>query len=119
MSSDDIAKEITASFPDTDEVIVTYLSGYLLYDPGEEEDVFEVTRSIMESVAGDRRETLENLMQRLSDLLQDQLRARKEKSETKLLKLDKVMNMSKNAISNPIAFSESVDVESINKGKYV
>jgi hypothetical protein len=35
------------------------------------------------------------------------------------LKLDKVMDMSKGAMSNTIALSEGVDLESINKGKCV
>ena len=61
----------------------------------------------------------------LSALLQGQL-TRRENAQTgpkllaKLQRLDKVLDMSKaGAISNTIAFSEGVDLESINKGKCV
>ena len=45
MSSEDIAEEIRASFPGTEEVIVQYLAGYLIDDAGEEEDVLQVAGS--------------------------------------------------------------------------
>ncbi|KAJ7924438.1 P-loop containing nucleoside triphosphate hydrolase protein [Mycena leptocephala] len=118
MSSEDIAEEIRESFPGTEEVIVQYLAGYLVDDAGEEEDVLQVAREILESVAGDRDDVLEKLMLRLGDLLEDQLNERlKNSAGPKLHKLDKVMDMSKAQISNTIALSEGVDLESINKGK--
>lgn len=120
MSSEDLAEEIRASFPGTEEVIVQYLSGYLVDDAGEEEDVLQVAHDVLKSIAGDRDDVLEKLMLKLGDLLEDQLRARlKNKSQPKLQKLDKVMDMSKSQLSNTIALSEGVDLESINKGKYV
>ncbi|KAJ7480075.1 P-loop containing nucleoside triphosphate hydrolase protein [Mycena galericulata] len=118
MSSEDIAEEIRESFPGTEEVIVQYLAGYLVDDAGEEEDVLRVARDILESVAGDRDDVLEKLMLRLGDLLEDQLNERlKNRAGPKLHKLDKVMDMSKGQMSNTIALSEGVDLESINKGK--
>ncbi|KAK0207977.1 P-loop containing nucleoside triphosphate hydrolase protein [Desarmillaria ectypa] len=118
MSSEDIAEEIREVFPDTEEVIVQYLSGYLVDDAGEEEDVLQVARTILESLSGGENDKLEKLMDRLGDLLEDQLNARlKNRSGPKLQKLDKVMDMSKAQMSNTIAFSEGVDLESINKGK--
>ena len=117
MSSGDIAEEIRASLPGTEEIIVQYLSGYLVDDAGEDEDVLRVARSLLESLAGDREDVLENLMSRLGDLLEEQLNARAKMTGPKLLKLDKVMDMSKVAMSNTIALSEGVDLESINKGK--
>ncbi|KAJ7674451.1 P-loop containing nucleoside triphosphate hydrolase protein [Mycena rosella] len=118
MSSEDIAEEIRESFPGTEEVIVQYLSGYLVDDAGEEEDVLQVAREILESVAGDRDVVLEKLMLRLGDLLADQLNERiKNMAGPKLHKLDKIMDMSKAQMSNTIALSEGVDLESINKGK--
>ncbi|KAG7450763.1 ATP-dependent transporter [Guyanagaster necrorhizus] len=118
MSSEDIAEEIRDVFPDTEEVIVQYLSGYLVDDAGEEEDVLQVARTILESLSGGEDDKLEKLMDRLGDLLEDQLNARlKNRSGPKLQKLDKVMDMSKAQMSNTIAFSEGVDLESINKGK--
>uniref|UniRef100_A0A0W0FG45 ABC transporter domain-containing protein n=1 Tax=Moniliophthora roreri TaxID=221103 RepID=A0A0W0FG45_MONRR len=118
MSSEDIAEEIRTFFPDTEEVVVQYLSGYLVDDAGEEDAVLQVAREILESLAGDEVDKLEKLMLRLGDLLEDQLNARlKNKTGPKLQKLEKVMDMSKAQISNTIAFGEGVDLESINKGK--
>ncbi|KAF5377158.1 hypothetical protein D9615_006417 [Tricholomella constricta] len=118
MSSEDIAEEIRTSFPGTEEVIVQYLAGYLVDDAGEEEDVLQVAHHILSSLAGDREDVLEKLMLKLGDLLEEQLRIRlKNRSGPKLMKLDKVMDMSKAQISSTIALSEGVDLESINKGK--
>ncbi|KAJ7071577.1 P-loop containing nucleoside triphosphate hydrolase protein [Mycena amicta] len=118
MSSEDIAEEIRESFPGTEEVIVQYLAGYLLDDAGEEEDVLRVAREILESVAAGRVDVLERLMLRLTDILEPTLRERiKNSAGPKLHKLDKIMDMSKTTMSSTIAFSEGVDLESINKGK--
>ncbi|KAG5654331.1 hypothetical protein H0H81_004285 [Sphagnurus paluster] len=118
MSSEDIAEEIRTSFPGTEEVIVQYLAGYLVDDAGEEEDVLQVAHYILSSLAGDRVDVLEKLMLKLGDLLEEQLKIRlKNRSNPKLLKLDKVMDMSKAQISSTIALGEGVDLESINKGK--
>ncbi|KJA29324.1 hypothetical protein HYPSUDRAFT_32729 [Hypholoma sublateritium FD-334 SS-4] len=118
MSSEDIAEEIRASFPGTEEIIVQYLSGYLVDDAGEEEDVLYVAHEILKSVAAGRDDILDELMRRLGTLLEDQLNTRlKNKSRPKLQKLDKVMDMSKSHLSSTIALSEGVDLESINKGK--
>lgn len=120
MLSDDIAADIRECFPDTEDVIVQYLSGYLVDDAGEEEDVLQIATKILRSLAGDQLEALEKLMRSLNDRLKEQLSARvKHKMEPKLLKLDKVMDMSKTQMSNTIALSEGVDLESINKGKWV
>lgn len=120
MSSDDIAEEIRISFPGTEEVIVQYLAGYLVDDAGEEEDVLQVAHDMLKSVAGDRDDVLERLMVKLGDLLEDQLKARiKNNARPKLQKLDKVMAMGQSHMSNTIALSEGVDLESINKGKCV
>ncbi len=90
MSSEDIAEEIRDVFPDSEEVIVQYLSGYLVDDAGEEEDVLQVARTILESLSGGENDKLEKLMDRLGDLLEDQLNARlKNRSGPKLQKLDK------------------------------
>ncbi|KAJ7239013.1 P-loop containing nucleoside triphosphate hydrolase protein [Mycena haematopus] len=118
MSSEDIAEEIRESFPGTEEVIVQYLAGYLVDDAGEEEDVLQVAHEILKSLAGNRDDVLEKLMLRLGDLLEDRLNERlKNRAGPKLHKLDRVMDMSKAQMSNTIALSEGVDLESINKGK--
>jgi len=119
MSSEELAQEIRSYLPGTEDVIVQYLTGYLIDDAGEEEDVLHVAHDILQSAAGDR-DVVEKLMLKLGDLLAEQLNARiKNKSRPKLQKLDKVMDMSKTQISNTIALSEGVDLESINKGKCV
>jgi len=121
MSSEDIAEEIRGALPGTEEVIVQYLSGYLVDDAGQEEDVLQVARSFLKSLAGSQEdsETLDKLVLRVSDLLQDRLNTRsKSKMGPTLVKLEKVLDMSKGAMSNTIALSEGVDLESINKGKY-
>lgn len=118
MSAEDIAEEIRSSLPGTEEIIIQYLAGYLVDDAGEEEDVLQVARSLLDSLAGDQPDVLQKLMNRLADILEDQLNARiKKAAGPKLMKLDKVMDMSKSAMSNTIALSEGVDLESINKGK--
>lgn len=119
MSSAEIGEEIRTHFPGTEEIIVQYLSGYLVDDAGEDEDVLQVAESIMESVARGKTDALEKLMSRLGSLLADQLSAReKSKSKPKLTKLDKVVDMSKTGLmSNTIGLGETVDLESINKGK--
>lgn len=120
MSSDDIAEEIRTCFPGAEEIVVQYLAGYLVDDASEDEDVLEVAKYILASLAGDRADILEKLMIRLSYLLEDQLQLRtKAKSAPKLQKLDKVLDMSKTQMSSTIALAEGVDLESINKGKYV
>ena len=121
MSSYDIAEQIRESLPGTEEILVQYLSGYLVDEASEDEDILQVARYMLESIAMDKPDVLEKLMATLSALLQDQLTLReKAKSGPKLQRLDKVMDMSKaSAMSNTIAFSEGVDLESINKGKCV
>lgn len=118
MSSYDIAEEIRNSLPNTEEIVIQYLSGYLVDDAGEEEDVLKVTRNMIDSLAQGRRELADNLMLRLGELLEDQLTARQKKLVApKLTRLDKAVDMSKVTMSNTIALSEGVDLESINKGK--
>jgi ATP-binding cassette, subfamily F, member 3 len=119
-SSEDIAEEIRTSLPGTEEIVVQYLSGYLVDDAGEEEDILQVARNILESLTGGhQRDVLDELIRRLGNLLVDRLNARSHAgSVPKLVKLEKVVDMSKGSMSNTIALSEGVDLESINKGKY-
>ena len=121
MSSYDIAEKIRETLPGTEEILVQYLSGYLVDDASEDEDILQVARYMLESVAVDKPDVLEQLMSTLTTLLQDQLTRRENaQSGPKLQRLDKVLDMSKTgAMSNTIALSEGVDLESINKGKCV
>lgn len=129
VSSEDIAEDIRNFLPGTEEIIVQYLAGYLLDldDAAEDEDVLQVTRDILESAVGssssqEKRGTLDKLVNRLAELLQEPLTRREEKNRagrgTGLVRLDKVMDLSKASnMSSTIAFTEGVDLESINKGK--
>ena len=121
MSSYEIAEKIRESLPGTEEILVQYISGYLVDDASDDEDILQVARYILESLAMDKPDVLEQLMASLTTLLQDQLiRREKIRSGPKLQRLDKVLDMSKTgAMSNTIAFAEGVDLESINKGKCV
>ncbi|KIP02563.1 hypothetical protein PHLGIDRAFT_111934 [Phlebiopsis gigantea 11061_1 CR5-6] len=126
-SEDDIAEAIREELPGTEEIIVQYLSGYLLdlEDAAEDEDVLQVTRTILESATpssskSSRDAQIEKLMRRLEEMLEEPLtRAEKNKAGkvNGLVRLDKVVDMSKTALSSTIAFGEGVDLESINKGK--
>ncbi|KAL4069252.1 P-loop containing nucleoside triphosphate hydrolase protein [Scleroderma citrinum] len=119
MSAQEIAREIRSVFPDTEEPIVQYLSGYLVDDAGEDEDVLQVANDILSSLGMNHPGDVQRLMARLRDLLSEHLAARaKNSNRPKLMKLDKVVDMSKaGSLSNTIALSEGVDLESINKTK--
>ncbi|KAF8519203.1 P-loop containing nucleoside triphosphate hydrolase protein [Gautieria morchelliformis] len=115
----DIAEEIRNALPGTEEIIVQYLSGYLVDDAGEDEDTFQVTRDMLESAAADGRgDAIDKLLTRLSDMLEVQIKARSQSRAPTLRKLGNVMDMSKaGTMSSTIALSEGVDLESINKSK--
>jgi ATP-binding cassette subfamily F protein 3 len=115
----DIAEEIRNALSGIEEIIVQYLAGYLVDDAVEDEDTFHVARSILESaVAEGHEEAVDGLLTRLSDMLQEHIKARSRLKGPAIRKLVNVMNMSKaGAMSNTIAFSEGVDLESINKSK--
>ncbi len=128
VSVEDLAEEIRDNLPGTEEIVVQYLSGYLcdLDDAAEDEDVLQVTRMILDSaVPLASRDTkhvqLDKVITKLGEMLEGPLKKRAEKNRAgntnTLVRLDKVMDMSKTAMSNTIAFGEGVDLESINKGK--
>ena len=132
VSEEDIAEEIRTQLPGTEEIIVQYISGYLLDldDAAEDEDVLQITRSILESAipstsraSGQSDAALDGLIAKLGEMLEEPLRKRAEKNRAGkanngLVRLDKVMDLSKTAaMSATAAFGQGVDLESINKGK--
>ena len=119
MSAADVAREIRTTLPGTEEIIVDYLSGYLVDDAGEDEDVLQVTHDMLESFAENHPGVLEELMSKLGKILEARLNASAKTRGPKLMKLDKVMEMGKaGSISNTLALSGgAVDLESINKAK--
>lgn len=119
MSSGDIAYEIRSKLPRTEDIVVDYLSGYLVDEASEDEDVLLITRNMLESFARDRPGLLEELMEKLAKILEVRLQGRLETRGPKNTKLDKAIDMSKGAMSNTITFAGGVDLESINKSKCV
>ncbi|KAL5534704.1 hypothetical protein ACEPAG_1168 [Sanghuangporus baumii] len=119
MSAADVAREIRTSLPSTEDIVVNYLSGYLVDDAGAGEDVLQVTRSMLESFAEfeGKPSALDELLARLGTLLAASFNARNSGNGGPR-KLEKAMELGKSsAISNTIAFSQGVDLESINKTK--
>lgn len=117
MSSADVAREIRTSLPRTEDIVVDYLSGYLVDDASEEEDVLQITRNMLESFAYDKPSALDELLTSLGKLLEDRLNARGKTVGPR--KLEKALQMGMTgAMSNTHALSGGVDLESINKAKY-
>ncbi|KAH8120718.1 P-loop containing nucleoside triphosphate hydrolase protein [Phellopilus nigrolimitatus] len=116
MSAADVAREIRSNLPGTEEIVVDYLSGYLVDEAGEDEDVLAITRNMLSSFAETRPAALEELLGRLSTVLEVRLKAKGVVAG--LRRLDKALEMGKTgSISNTIAFTEGVDLESVNKAK--
>ena len=116
MTSLDVAREIRKRLPETEDIVVDYLSGYLVDDAGADEDVLQVTRNMLESFAESNPTALDELLRELGGLLSARLSARTVVGGPR--KLEKALEMGKTgAISNTITFTEGVDLESINKSK--
>jgi ATP-binding cassette, subfamily F, member 3 len=117
----DIGDEIRSVFPDTDETIVDYVSGYVEYavedDTGE--DVVGVVRELLESFARGHELALDALLAKLENYLEEVMNSKPKSKGPKLTRLDRVLDMSKTAMSNTITLTEGVDLESINKSKCV
>ena len=118
MSSLDMAREIRKCLPETENIVVDYLSDYLVDDAGADEDVLQVTRNMLESFAESNPTALDELLKGLETLLSAHLNSRESVGGPR--KLEKALEMGKTgAISNTISFTEGVDLESINKTKFV
>ena len=64
-----IAEQIRESLPGTEEILVQYLSGYLVDETSKDEDILQLVRYMLEFVAMDEPDILEHLMAALSALL--------------------------------------------------
>jgi ATP-binding cassette subfamily F protein 3 len=101
MSSYDIAEQIRESLPGTEEILVQYLSGYLVDEASKDEDILQVARYMLESVVMDKPDVLELLMAALSVLLQDKLTQRERfQSNSEMQRLNKEFDMSKAGASD-------------------
>lgn len=123
VSSVDVAEEIRNTLPGTEEIIVQYIAGYLVDDAGEDEDTLQITRSILSSAIAEsenQEKMLDELVQRLNDMLSEQINLRAKAKGPAVRRLGNVLDMSKTgAMSNTLAFAEGVDLESVNKSKQV
>lgn len=119
MSALDVAREIRAKLPGTEELIVDYLSNYLVDEASADEDSFQVTRNMLESFAESRPGALDELLATLGKMLASQLsQVAASQARSGPRKLERAMEMGKTgAMSNTLAFAEGVDLESINKSK--
>lgn len=117
----DIGDEIRSVFPDTDETIIDYVSGYVDYavEDDTEEDIIGVVRELLESFARGHESALDALLAKLESYLEEVMKSKPKSKGPKLTRLDRVLDMSKTAMSNTISLTEGVDLESINKSKCV
>ena len=120
MSAADVAREIRSCLPSTEDIVINYISGYMVDDASAEEDVLQIARSMLESFADaeGKPSALDDLLARLGKVLAARLSARNAAAGAGPRKLERAMEMGRaGAISNTIAFAEGVDLESINKSK--
>ena len=117
-TSFDVAREIRSKLSGTDELIVDYLSNYLVDEASADEDSLQVTRDMLESFAESRPAALDELLATLGKMLASQLSQVVAQARAGPRKLEKAMEMGKaGAMSSTLAFAEGVDLESINKSK--
>lgn len=117
----DIGDEIRSVFPDIDETIVDYVSGYIEYaiEDDTEEDVVGVVRELLESFTRGHESALDALLAKLENYLEEVMMSKPKSQGPQRTRLDRVLDMSKTAMSNTLTLTEGVDLESINKSKYV
>src|SRR5260221_92312 len=113
----DIGDEIRSAFPDIDETIVYYVSGYVEYavEDDTEEDVVRVVHQLLESFARGHYSIFYSLFKKVKSFLVVFRKAKPKRKAPKLTRLDRVLDMSKTTMSNTITLTEGVDLESINK----
>ena len=118
MSAFDVAREIRSKLPGTEELIVDYLSNYLVDEASADEDSLQVTRNMLESFAESRATALDELIASLGKMLAAQLSQVAAQANVGPRKLEKALEMGKTgATSKTLAFTEGDDLESINKSK--
>ena len=117
----DIGDEIRSVFPDTDETIVDYVSGYIEYavEDDTEEDIVGVVRELLESFTRGHESALDALLAKLENYLEEVMKSKPKGRGPQRTRLDRVLDMSKTAMSNTLTLTEGVDLESINKSKCV
>jgi ATP-binding cassette, subfamily F, member 3 len=79
--------------------------------------VLQIAENILRSAARGRDEAVSEVMSRLQAMTRNVLEAGARANGPRLTKLEHVMDMSKAAMSSTIAFTDGVDLESINKSK--
>src|SRR5258706_1473192 len=117
----DIGDEIRSVFPDTDETIIDYVSGYIEYavEDDTEEVVLGFGRQLLESFTRGHESALDALLAKLENYLEEVMKSKPKSQGPQRTRLDRVLDMSKTAMSNTLTLTEGVDLESINKSKCV
>ncbi|KAG8801063.1 hypothetical protein FRB91_010051 [Serendipita sp. 411] len=113
----DFGEEVRENLPDIDETVLEYIDGYVNDEDSLDEDIPAVVRELLGSFARSKEAVLEELLKKLEAFLEEKYKDKSRNNAPKLTRLDRVMDMSKSGMSNTIALSEGVDLESINKSK--
>jgi ATP-binding cassette, subfamily F, member 3 len=108
---------IREKLPDIDETVLDYVDGYVNDDDSLDEDIPAVVNELLESFARGKEGVLEELLSSLNIHLEQKYKDNPRNNAPKLMRLDRVMDMSKSGMSKTIALAEGVDLESINKSK--
>ncbi|WRT63872.1 uncharacterized protein IL334_000798 [Kwoniella shivajii] len=113
-----VASDIRRTFPRTDEVVVSYISGLIEDEDEEVEDIVDMTRGMLDSPGESSKDgkALDDFMSRLLTYLESQSSKRIRKTNV-ATKLDKTIHMRSQAMSATIAMSGKVDLESNTKGQ--
>jgi len=113
----DFGELIRENLPDIDETVLDYVDGYVNDDDSLDEDIPAVVHELLESFARGKEGILEELLSSLNIHLEQKYKDNPRNNAPKLMRLDRVMDMSKSGMSKTIALAEGVDLESINKSK--
>jgi ATP-binding cassette, subfamily F, member 3 len=113
----DFGELIREKLPDIDETVLDYVDGYVNDDDSLDEDIPAVVHELLESFARGKEGVLEELLSSLNIHLEQKYKDNPRNNAPKLMRLDRVMDMSKSGMSKTIALAEGVDLESINKTK--
>jgi ATP-binding cassette, subfamily F, member 3 len=115
----DFGDEIRENLPEIDETVLEYVEGYVNDEDSLDEDIPSVVYELLESFARGKEGVIEELLRKLDLFLKEKYKDKPRNNAPKLTRLDRVMDMSKTGMSKTIALAEGVDLESINKSKFV
>ncbi|KAL7419557.1 hypothetical protein Q5752_005468 [Cryptotrichosporon argae] len=112
-----VATDIRRTFPRTDDVVVSYISGLVDDEDEEVDDIVEMTRGMLQGgPSSSDNKLLDDFIARLQLYLASQSSKRVRRTTT-ATKLDKTVSMRNTGLSATIAMSGTVDLDSVNKGQ--